>query len=171
MNRRECCAEGLFVRPMQRRARKQKQNSLEDVLLSSEVRGLMKWAGNTPPILTISAMESYHAGFANLLRSKGFARTGTISILLDTLMTKHRNQVPARLLLEIKRLVDQSVEPGKRTRSNQYGTPRHMIGQIHAEVKRTREKLQRQRQKPSESRPHKFGVRLFFEQVKARQVL
>ena len=168
MSCRECCAEGLFVKPMQERARANNAVSPEEVLLSEEVKKLMDWSGMTPPILTISAMESNHAAFVNLLTSKGFARTGPRAVLLDTLMTRYRNRVDARLLLEIERLLSKAslgVSDKKKKRQNQYGAPRNMIGQIHAEVKRTKKQLTCQRQLPEATRPQKLGTRLFFEQV------
>ena len=175
MSRRTCCAEALFVQRMQRRARANNAVSPELFLLSKEVKAPMRWASNTPPVLTISTMESTHAHFVNLLVSKGFARTGPLPILIDTLMTQWRNKLDSRLLLEIERLVAKALallpenqHKQKKSKPNQYGQPRHMIGQIHAEVKRHTECLTRQRQVPQQTRPAKLGVRLFFEHFHLR---
>ena len=100
-----CCAEPYFVWRMQKIARKIARESNmtpEDFLLSAAVREVMEYCGNTPPLLTISSMETTHAFFVNMFKSRGFACTGPESVIQDLMMARWRGTSEERLLQEVR---------------------------------------------------------------------
>ena len=157
----------MFVARMQAKARAA-DGTPEDYLLRQAP--LMTWAGNAPPLLTICDMETGHAIFSNLLKVKGFAKTGPAAFLEDTMLQCWRNTVEGRNLDEIDRIVP-SAQGARKPKRNQYsaGGPGHMLGQVNRIVESTIGEWQRRRCMPPALRPGKLGALFLFKQRKIRE--
>ena len=191
MSCRGCCTEPLFVKPMQENARQAARAareaaavareaaareddpveetpdrlSPEQFLLGEEMGKIMRWCGNTPPLLCISLLETFHALVANRFKSKGFHKTGPVSIVQDTLMTHWKRLTPNRMAAEVAKLKAKKGNVIKVKRKHQYAKPHSMIGQVNARVKKAVVDLGRQRV-AQQSSPKKLGAFLHFEQCR-----
>ena len=165
-----CCAEPIFVLPMQANAREAAREAkvaheaanvaqplvaqpefpdsftTKQFLLGEEMGEIMTWCGNTPPLLCISSLETFHAMTSNRLKAKGFARAGPLSIIQDQTLTHWKRTMPKRILAEVTKLKEQHAKVKQvKLKKSQYRKPHSMIGQVNAEVKQAMVALKRQR--------------------------
>ena len=173
MNTEDCDAEALFVKRMRAKARESPDGS-EQYLLSQ--RGMMSWAANTPPLLTIASMETSHACFANILSSRGFARVGPGSVLEDSMLGRWRNLSEDRMLSEIESIVLEkarrvATRATKKTKTNQYAASRRgrIVQSVNSSIETALQELTRKRCLPVAARPQKFGTYFYFEQQKLKE--
>ena len=102
----------------------------------------MKFMGNAPPVVCISARETDHAQLANQLRVKN-AKAGLSSLALTQVLTKW-NALNAKKA--IVALSQQSRKKEKRPRQNQYSSKRvSVIKNINKMVKTVQVKQSRKR--------------------------
>ena len=135
----------------------------EDYLLDASVRESMDNCASTPPLLTITWMETNRAFFVNRLRSKGFAKSDAISVVQDTLLVNWLGSTEDRLLQDVARL-NRNQDGVQKPRLNQHNAPKTFIGNIDAMVTVAKEEMERKRTKSKRLQPGKLGTYLFFDQ-------